>query len=203
MPHIFNQREINTITDDLRIFLGAVKGPIDKLDYFTNKVTGLEAWASIELEYQFDHIDIIPEVENAVIQQLDLADKMQASIQLHLSPASLMVNTDRLFFQQIFFRLLVTLLEANEKSSVISVYVNDSDGKCMIEVIEQWDTSSVKGPDDYFKKHRINNTSQLQSVPKDNLLWVYKLMIEDMGGELAYSFAKEGERYFRLKFVLG
>jgi K+-sensing histidine kinase KdpD len=203
MPHIFNQREINTITDDLRIFLGAVKGPIDKLDYFTNKVTGLEAWASIELEYQFDHIDIIPEVENAVIQQLDLADKMQASIQLHLSPASLMVNTDRLFFQQIFFRLLVTLLEANEKNSVISVYVNDSDGKCMIEVIEQSDTFSVKGPDDYFKKYRINNTSQSQSVPKDNLLWVYKLMIEDMGGELAYSFAKERANYFRLKFTIG
>ena len=106
MPHIFNQREINAITDDLRIFLGAVKGPIDKLDYFTNKVTGLEVWASIGLEYSCEHIDIIPEVEKAVILQLDLAEKMQAGIQLHLSPASLMVHTDRLFFQQIFFRLL-------------------------------------------------------------------------------------------------
>jgi K+-sensing histidine kinase KdpD len=203
MPHIFNQREINTITDDLRIFLGAVKGPINKLDYFTNKLTGLETWASIGLEYSREYVDIIPEVENAVIQQLDLADKMQVSVQLHLSPASLMVHTDRLFFQQIFFRLLSTLLEANEKKSVVSVYVTDSDGKCMVEVINQSETLFAKGSDDYFKKHRINNPSQSQSVPKDNLLWVYKLMVEDMGGELAYSFEKGKGDYFRLKFVLG
>ena len=203
MPHLFNQREINAITDDLRVFLAAVKGPIDKLDYFTNKVTGLESWAGIGLEYQYEHIDIITEVENAVIQQLDLAEKMQVSVQLHLSPASLMVHTDRLFFQQIFFRLLSTLLEANEEKSVVSVYVTDSDGKCMIEVINQSETLSAKGSDDYFKKHRITNTFQTQTPPQDNLLWVYKMMVEDMGGELAYSFAKGKGNYFRMKFVLG
>jgi K+-sensing histidine kinase KdpD len=203
MPHIFNQREINIITDDLRIFLGAVKGPIDKLDYFTSKVTGLESWASTVLEYRYEHIDIIPEVENAVIQQLELADRMQVSIQLHLSPASLMVHTDRLFFQQIFFRLLSTLLEANDKKSVVSVYVADSDGKCMIEVISQSGVLSARSSDDYFKKHRITNTLQSQPAPQENLLWVYKMMVEDMGGELVYSFAKGEENYFRLKFLLG
>jgi K+-sensing histidine kinase KdpD len=202
MPHFFNQREINAITDDLRVFLGAVKGPIDKLDYFTSQSATLESLGTMELAYRYEHINIIPEVEDAVIRQLELAEKMQVSIQLHLSPASLMVNTDQLFFQQIFFRLFFSLLEANEKRSVVSVYVTDSDGKCIIEVISQSGTSAAKASDDYFKKHRITNTFQSASTQQDALLWVYKQMLEDMGGELTYSFAKDKANYFRLKFFL-
>jgi hypothetical protein len=41
MPRLFNRREINMITDDLKIFLSAAKGPIDKLDYFTVKLPTL------------------------------------------------------------------------------------------------------------------------------------------------------------------
>ena len=203
MPPPFNRREINMITDDLKNFLSVVKGPIDKLDYFTTQSAELEKTGSIELDYKFEHMDIIPEVENAVIQQLELAEKKEAGIQLHLSPASLMIHTDRLFFQQIFFRLLSTLLQTNEKRSIVSVYVMDSDGKCIIEVINQSATATVKGPDEYFKKYRITNIQQSPSVQPDALLAVYKKLIEDMGGELWYAFEKGKGSYFRLKFDLG
>ncbi len=200
MPQHFNRREINIITDDLKNFLSALKGPIDKLDYFTTRSTVLESTGSIELDYQFEHVDIIPEVENAVIQQMELAEKKEAGIQLHLSPAFLLIHTDRLFFQQIFFRLLSTLLEANEKRSAVSVYVMDSDGKCIIEVINQSATATVKAPDEYFKKYRITNIQQSPSVQLDALLAVYKKLIEGMGGELWYAFEKGKANYFRLKF---
>lgn len=202
MAQPFNRREINMITDDLKNFLSAVKGPIDKLDYFTTRSAELEKTGSIKLDYQFEHIDIIPEVENAVIQQMELAEKKEASIQLHLSPASLMIDTDRLFFQQIFFRLLSTLLEINETRSIVSVYVMDSDGKCIIEVINQSATAIVKAPDEYFKKYRITNIQQSPSVQPDALLVVYKQLVQDMGGELWYAFEKEKANYFRLKFEL-
>ncbi len=202
MPHLFNQREINIITDDLKIFLGAVKGPIDKLDYFTTQSANLESWGGMELAYHYEHIDIIPEVENAVIRQLEMAEKMQVSIQLHLSPASLMVNTDKLFFQQVFFRLFSSLLETNHKRSVVSVYVTDSDGKCIIEVINQPETLTPQASNDYFKKHRITNAFQPLPIQQDALLFVYKQMIEDMGGELNYSFTKGKANYFRLKFMV-
>jgi len=131
-----------------------------------------------------------------------MAEKMQVSIQLHLSPASLMVNTDKLFFQQIFFRLFSGLLETNQKRSVVSVYVTDSDGKCIIEVINQAETLSHKASNDYFKKHRITNAFQPLPIQQDALLFVYKQLIEDMGGELSYSFTKGNANYFRLKFAL-
>ncbi len=127
---------------------------------------------------------------------------MQVSIQLHLSPASLMVNADRLFFHQILFRLFSSLLEANQKKSVVSVYVTDSDGKCIIEVINQPETLTPKASNDYFKKHRITNAFQPLPIQQDALLFVYKQMVEDMGGELSYSFTKGKANYFRLKFVI-
>lgn len=203
MPHLFNQREINIITDDLKVFLGTVKGSIDKLDYFTTQSVNLESWGGMELAYSYEHIDIIPEVENAVIRQLEMAEKMQVNIQLHLSPASLVVNMDKLFFQQVFFRLFSSLLEINHKRSIVSVYVTDSDGKCIVEVINQAETIVHKTTNDYFKKHRITNAFQPLPVQQDALLFVYKQMIEDMGGELSYSFTKGKANYFKLKFMMG
>lgn len=201
MPRLFNRREINMITDDLKIFLSAVKGPIDKLDYFTGKAADLERYGAIELAYRFEHIDIIPEVENAVIRQVEEAEARGTGIQLHLSAAALVVDTDRLFFQQIFFRLFSTLLEANEKKAIVSVYATDSDGKCIIEAISQPEGfSSVKGTEDYFKKYRITNVYQAISAQEDALLSIYKLLMEEMGGELFYAFAKGKTNYFRLKF---
>ncbi|MES2374557.1 MAG: hypothetical protein V4557_18420 [Bacteroidota bacterium] len=200
MPRLFNRLEINMITDDLKIFLSSVKGPIDKLDYFTVKAPVIERYGAIELEYRFEPIEIISEVENAVIRQVEKAEEKGTGIQLHMSAASLIVNTDRLFFQQIFFRLFSIMLETNEKKSTISVYVTDSDGKCIIEAISQPEGSFIKGTEDYFKKYRITNVYQAITAQEDALLSVYKLLMEEMGGELFYAFAKGKTNYFRLKF---
>ena len=202
MPHFFNQYNISIITDDLRIFLNAGKGAIDKLDYFSTILTDIETAGSIELTYCYENIDIISEVENAVVQQLEFAAKRELNIQLNFSPAALMVYADRLFLQQIFFRLLSDLLEAGEKGSVISVYVTDSDGKCIIEVINQNEISGKMEADAYFKKHRITNALQTPSAPSGDVLTEYKKIIEDMGGELSYPLAKDALNYFRLKFAI-
>ena len=202
MPRLFIRREINMITDDLKVFLSATNGPIDKLDYFTGKAPDLERYGALEIGYRFEQIDIIPEVENAVIRQVEEAEQKGTGIQLHLSAASLVVDTDKLFFQQIFFRLFSTLLAANEKKSIVSVYVTDSDGKCIIEVVSQPEGSFVKGSEDYFKKYRITNVYQAISAQEEALLSVYKQLLEDMGGELFYAFAKGKSNYFRLKFDL-
>jgi K+-sensing histidine kinase KdpD len=200
MSRLFNRREINMITDDLKIFLSAAKGPIDKLDYFTIKAQDIERYGAIELQYRVEHIDLIPEVENAVIKQLEQAEEKGIGIQLHLSAASLIVDTDRLFFQQIFFRLFSTLLDSNEKKATVSVYVADSDGKCIIEAISQPESASEKRDQDYFKKYRITNVYQAIPAQQDALLSVYTELLKDMGAELFYAFVKGKSNYFRLKF---
>jgi K+-sensing histidine kinase KdpD len=203
MPHLFNQRDIDNIKADLKIFLTVVKGPIDKLDYFTTILPELKRSGKIELEYRLAQIDMVTEVENAVIRQLEEAEQKEISIQLYLSPASFIIQTDKLFFQQVFFRLFSTMLEMMERKSGISVYVTDSDGKCLIEVIGQHKTSkpSSANADDYFKKHRITN-ALTQNIQQDVVLPVYKNLFEDLNGKLQYSFTKDGANYFRMKFAI-
>ena len=202
MPHSYNQQDIGIITEELKIFLHADKGPIDKLDYFSNLIPALETARTMELSYRNENIDLIPEVENAVIKQMELAEKKELGIQLHLSPASFIVHADRLFLQQILFRLMVSLLDACEKKSVVSVYVTDSDGKCIIEAICRAETAKRKEEEDYFKKYRITNALHASMVQDDAVLAVYKKLVEDMGGELAFAFANEKQPYFRLKFPI-
>ena len=199
MPHSFNQQDIYVVSDDLKVFLNAVKGPIDKLDYFNTILPIVEKAASIEINYRIQNIDIIPEVENAVILQMEQAEKKQIRILLYLSPASFMVNADKLFLQQIFFRLIRNMLEACETKSVISVYVTNSDDKCMIEVLSQKDPATKNEEENYFKKYRINNPLHTGNNP---VLLIYKKMMEDMLGELSFSFNDEKQLYFRLKFPL-
>jgi K+-sensing histidine kinase KdpD len=203
MPQVFDRREIKSITDDLKLFLSAVNGPIGKLDYFNTHAASVENNGSIEIAYDSGYIDLIPEVENAVIHQLERAEQKSISLQLHLSPASLMVHVDRLFFQQIFFRLFSDLLEVNEKNSIISIYVTDSDGKCIIELVSRAEMQAAQASEDYFKKYRITNVLRAPAMQDENLLLVYKKMVEDMGGELSYVFAKDKTNYVRLKFMLG
>jgi K+-sensing histidine kinase KdpD len=202
MPQYFNRREIKSITDDLKLFLSAVNGPIGKLDYFNTHAASVENTGSMEIEYNSGYLDLIPEVENAVINQLEKAEKKSINLQLHLSPASLMVHVDRLFFQQIFFRLFSDLLEVNEKNSIISVYVTDSDGKCIIELLSRPETQAAQASEDYFKKYRITNLLHAPAIKDENLLPVFKKMVEDMGGELSYVFAKDKANYVRMKFAL-
>ena len=202
MPHLYNQQDIGILTEELKVFLHADKGPIDKLDYFSTLIPEFETARMMELSYRNENIDLIPEVENAVIKQLELAEKKELGIQLHLSPASFIVHTDRLFLQQILFRLMVSLLDACEKKSVVSVYVTDSDGKCIIEAISHAETANKKNEDDYFKKYRITNPLHASMVQDDAVLAVYKKLVEDMGGELAFAFTNEKQRFFRLKFPI-
>jgi K+-sensing histidine kinase KdpD len=202
MPQLFNKQDIQAISDDLKVFLNAVKGSIDKLDYLNTHLPVVENSGKIEIDYRNENIDIIPEVENAVIFQMENYAKKELNIQLHLSPASYIVFADRLFLQQIFFRLINNLLEACENRSVISVYVTDGDEKCNIEVLNQKAPTGNNEVDDYFKKYRINNPVHTAKTTEGAVLPVYKKMVEDMKGDLSFSFDHEKQLYFRLKFPL-
>lgn len=202
MSQSFNRREIKAVTDDLKLFLSAVNGTIGKLDYFSKHADALQREGVMEIAYDPAYIDLIVEVENAVISQVEKAEEKSISIQLHLSPASMMVHVDRLFFQQIFYRLFSDLLQVNEKKSIISVYFTDSDGKCIIELVSRAETQAAQASEDYFKKYRITNVLHAPAMQDENLLLVYKKMVEDMKGELAFVFSKDKPSYVRLKFEL-
>ena len=200
MPNVFNQQDIRIITEDLKVLLNAERGQINKLDYFSTLMPQLETAGTMELDYQNENIDIIPEIENAVIKKLMLAEKKEIGIQLQLCPTSFMVQADRIFLQQIFLGLLSRLLESIENKSVVRIYVTDSDGKCIIEAISQAEAIKEKEEDNYFKKYRITNPLHASIIKEEAVLYVYKKIVEDMGGEL--TFSNDKQHFFRLKFPI-
>lgn len=150
------------------------------------------------IEYFYEDFDTIPEVENSAVSLLPAADKKQVTLQLHLSPVPVIVNSDKFFLQQIVCKMLAQLLDTVKNGSVISIYVTGIDGKCFIEGISRSTVSDEETPDDYFKKYRITNSLQR----KDNLS-IYKQITQDMCGELIYNFTKKSQgKYFILKFAL-
>lgn len=202
MPHAFNRREIKSITDDLKRFLSAVNGPIAKLDYFNRNAASLEKNGVMEIGYDPAPVDLIPEIEKTVTSQVEKAEESAIGIHLHLSPASMMVQVDRLFFQQVFYRLFADMLQVNKKGAIISVYVTDSDGKCIIELMSRAEMQAGRASEDYFKKYRITNVLHAPAMQDEHILLAYKKMVEDMKGELAYVFTKDKPNYVRLKFGL-
>ena len=72
----------------------------------------------------------------------------------------------------------------------------------MIDVLSQKDPSAQNEADNYFKKYRINKPIPSAALAGAAVLLVYKKMIEDMLGELSFSFSDEKQFYFRLKFPL-
>ena len=203
MPFHYSQSELNSMIHDLKTAVEQNPYANDKLIYLTQKLADIENEEVTNIEYQYEDFDIIPEVEAITVSQLPDAEKKQVNLQFYLSTVPVMMHIDRVFLQQILFKLLANLLDAVPDGSVISIHVTDSDGKCIVEGINRSAVADEQTDDDYFKKYRITNSLQTPPSPAEYSLSVYKKIAEDMGSELIYNFTKKSQgNYFRLKFIL-
>jgi len=201
MPHHYTQSSVNILVSDLKALTGPAVN--DKLIYLDTKLTDLDKAGSINLEYRYEDFDIIAEIEMITISKMAEAENKAVSLQLYLSPSPVIVHLDRVFLQQILYKLLSQLLVSVQNGSVISIHITDCDGKCMVEGINHSAIVEEQITEDYFKKYRITNSPQNPVASVEDTLSVYKQITEDMGGELIYNFTNKSEKsYFRLKFIL-
>jgi signal transduction histidine kinase len=63
-----------------------------------------------KIECRYQQFDIIPEIEQVAIASFDRAQIKQVDIQLHLSPAKIMVNLDKIFLRYILSNLLFDVI---------------------------------------------------------------------------------------------
>lgn len=183
MPHLFSRQEIDLLQDD-------------------NIAGNSFLHSQGIINYHQEQVEILPEIEQAVLLQVENAEQKNISIQLHFSPAAMSISIDRIFFKKAFAHLFGALLSGSAQRSVISVYVTDRDGKCVIEVMSRTALQTVSAADAYFRKYRITNSLQLPANTKEGLPAVYQKIVEDMSGELSYFFEKNRPCYFRCKFAL-
>jgi K+-sensing histidine kinase KdpD len=191
MPRQFTPDMIQLLVNDLQSFNTACEANITAHALTGNQVT-----------YHSEPFDIMPELEKTAIHLMPAAEAKQVSLQVHVSHEPVMIQADRSFFQPLFYKLLLKILEHSKEGTVVNIHVTDSDERCIVESIHKHAIMRKKPSGDYFTKYRITNGLPGSGEASKDVLPVYKKLVEDMGGELVYAFNKDRDNYFRLKFPL-
>lgn len=184
MPQLFNRAA-------LAIIINSMKGSSNtRLGYLEKKMTAFEQAVSVTLEYSSDPFDIIPEVENAVIDIIDKIHDTKPNIQFHIAQSPSVVTADKAFTDFILNTIFSQLFLSIQQGILITLHITKTDEACIIEIQESL--------------HSKTNISTFDNsmVNTDQPLVVCKQLMEDMGGEMAYGLHNNG-KYYRLKFKLG
>ena len=174
----------------------------EKLHYLSQKLSESAEADTGKIEYRFEHFDIVPEVEKAAIALVDAASIKQVTIQVHLSPAEIIVDLDKIFLRHILFKLLSNVIRFIQKGSVLSIHANDIDGDCIIEIINKSNPIGDERLDEYFGRLNTPNQSEYAVTQSGMGFSVAQKLTTDMGGILTYESNPTVGNYFKIKFKL-
>jgi signal transduction histidine kinase len=195
-------RKSSNLTSDQKEILSYITMGNEKLHYLSQKLAESAEADTGKIEYRFEEFDIIPEVEKAAIALVDAASIKQVSLQVHLSPSEIIVNLDKIFLRHILFKLLSNVIRFIQKGSALSIHAADSDGWCIIEIINKATPIGTDKLDEYFNRLHAPNQSEYAVTQSGMGFSVAKQLTTDMGGTLTYESNPTVGNYFKLKFKL-
>lgn len=195
-------RKSSNLTADQKEILSYITMGNEKSHYLSKKLADSAEADSGKIEYRFETFDIIPEVEKAAISLVDAASIKQVSLQVHLSPAAVMVNLDKIFLRHILFKLLSNVIRFIQKGSAVSIHAGDSDGNCIIEIINKGTPIGMDKLDEYFNRLQAPNQSDYAVTQSGMGFSISKQLTTDMGGTLSYESNEAIGNYFKIKFKL-
>jgi len=198
---LINRKSSNLTTDQKEILSYITMGN-EKLHYLSQKLSESAEADTGKIEYRFEQFDIIPEVEKAAIALVDAASIKQVTIQVHLSPAEIIVDLDKLFLRHILFKLLSNVIRFIQKGSVLSIHANDIDGDCIIEIINKSTPIGNERLDEYFGRLNSPNQSEYAVTQSGMGFSVAQKLTIDMGGVISYESNPTVGNYFKIKFKL-
>ncbi|TAH11501.1 MAG: sensor histidine kinase [Sphingobacteriia bacterium] len=198
---LINRKSSNLTTDQKEILSYITMGN-EKLHYLSQKLSESAEADTGKIEYRFEQFDIIPEVEKAGIALVDAASIKQVTIQVHLSPAEIIVNLDKIFLRHILFKLLSNVIRFIQKGSVLSIHAADYEGMCIIEIINKGTPIGKERLDEYFNRLNSPNQSEFAVTQSGMGFSVAQKLTVDMGGVLTYESDSTVGNYFKLKFKL-
>ncbi len=198
---LINRKSSNLTTDQKEILSYITMGN-EKLHYLSQKLSDSAEADTGKIEYRFEHFDIIPEVEKAAIALVDAASIKEVTLQVHLSPSEIIVDLDKIFLRHILFKLLSNVIRFIQKGSVLSIHATDSDGECIIEVINKGTPIGLDKLDEYFGRLNSPNKSEYAVTQSGMGFSVAQKLTLDMGGVISYESNLTVGNYFKIKFKL-
>jgi|LakMenEpi03Aug12_release.lakeMendotaPanAssembly.Ray.scaffolds.fasta_scaffold26438_5 signal transduction histidine kinase len=155
-----------------------------------------------KIECRYQQFDIIPEIEQVAIASFDRAQIKQVDIQLHLSPAKIMVNLDKIFLRYILSNLLFDVIRFIQNGSVLSIHAADSEGMCIIEIINNATPIGKAQLDQYFNRLTVPDLFALANTQSGRGFSIAEKLTVEMDGVLTYKTELAIGNYFKLKFKL-
>lgn len=195
-------RKSSNLTSDQKEILSYITMGNEKLHYLSQKLADSAEADTGKIEYRFEEFDVIPEVEKAAIALVDAASIKQVTLQVHLSPAAIIVNLDKIFLRHILFKLLSNVIRFIQKGSAISIHAENMDGVCIIEIINKATPIGIEKLDEYFNRLKAPNQSEYAITQSGMGFSIAKQLTTDMGGLLTYESNPTIGNYFKLKFKL-
>jgi signal transduction histidine kinase len=173
----------------------------EKLNYLSEKLAASADKDEAKIEFNQEKFDINPEVENAVLDIADAAQMKQINLQLHLSASPIEVYLDKLFMEQVLFKLLSNVIRYSRKDSVVTIHTHNQNDNCVIEVINIGKLIGKEKMNDLFNKLQpsksLIDSTQLESEMGFS---VAKKITEAMGGRFAYNSEESTGNYYRIEF---
>jgi signal transduction histidine kinase len=173
----------------------------EKLNYLSEKLAASADKDEAKIAFNLEKFDINPEVENAVLDIADAAEMKQINLQLHLSASPIEVNLDKLFMEQVLFKLLSNVIRYSRKDSVVTIHTHNQNDNCVIEVINIGKLIGKEKMNELFNKLQpsksLIDSTQLESEMGFS---VAKKLTETMGGRFAYNSEESTGNYYRIEF---
>ena len=173
----------------------------DKLNYLSEKLAASADRDEAKVQFTKENIDISPVVEQVVLDNADSAQIKQINLQLHLSASPIIVYLDKLFLEQVLFKLLTNVFRYAEAGSIVTIHTNRQNEKCVIEVINIGKLIGVSKMNELFTK--IHPSRSLKEAVNDDSemgLSVAKKLTETMGGTFAYNSDESTGNYYKIEF---
>jgi signal transduction histidine kinase len=190
------------LTSEQKEIVGYIGVGNDKIKYLSERLAGSSEKDTTAIDFNFTAIDLGPEVEAATINMSDAAQLKQIGLQLHLYPSELLVQLDKIFLDQILFRLLSNVTRYAQSGSIITIHTQKVGDNAVIEVINKGRLIGVKKLDELFNKLSSPSLSAESASQASLGFSVAKQLVEQMGGTLTYNSTEATGNYYRIDFKL-
>ncbi len=173
----------------------------EKLNYLSEKLAASADKDEAKVAFNEESFDISPEVESVVMDVADAAEMKQIGLQLHLSASPIEVFLDKLFLEQVLFKLLVNVIRYAQKDSILTVHTHKQTYKCVIEIINIGKLVGKEKLTELFNKLQPSKSlkESLQSESEMGFS-VAKKLTETMGGKLTFNSEEGTGNYYRIEF---
>ncbi|MFY7651492.1 MAG: sensor histidine kinase, partial [Chitinophagaceae bacterium] len=191
------------LTEEQHEILKYIRVGNDKIKYLSERLANSAETDATVIEFDYEDIDLTLTVEKAVMNVADAAMMKQISLQLNNYPGELLVNLDKIFLDQVFFRLLSNIIRYSKSGTIISVHTQNISDKAVIEFINKGPLIGMDTLNGLFKE-LTNTTLQKEANTANSSLGfsIAKQLTEQMGGSLQYNSTEATGNYFRIEFKL-